>query len=81
LARQPKLLVSFYPTRGMDVPSAKRRAPGSCAISAPPVATIFLVSEDLDELFDLSDRLVVMHHGRIVATHHPRPPRPLTKSA
>src|SRR5439155_22118 len=65
LARQPKLLVSFYPTRGMDVPSANaarqvlrdQRAAGGA---------IFLVSEDLDELFDLSDRLVVMHHGRIV---------------
>jgi simple sugar transport system ATP-binding protein len=70
LARQPKLLVSFYPTRGMDVPSANaarqvlrdQRAAGGA---------IFLVSEDLDELFDLSDRLVVMHHGRIVATTTP----------
>jgi len=71
LARQPKLLVSFYPTRGMDVPSANaarqvlrdQRAAGGA---------IFLVSEDLDELFDLSDRLIVMHHGRIVATTTPR---------
>jgi simple sugar transport system ATP-binding protein len=70
LARQPKLLVSFYPTRGMDVPSANaarqvlrdHRAAGGA---------IFLVSEDLDELFDLSDRLVVMHHGRIVSTTTP----------
>jgi len=70
LARQPKLLVSFYPTRGMDVPSANaarqvlrdQRAAGGA---------IFLVSEDLDELFDLSDRLVVMHHGRIVASTTP----------
>jgi simple sugar transport system ATP-binding protein len=70
LAREPKLLVSFYPTRGMDVPSANaarqvlrdRRAAGGA---------VFLVSEDLDELFDLSDRLVVMHHGQIVATTTP----------
>jgi simple sugar transport system ATP-binding protein len=70
LARQPKLLVSFYPTRGLDVPSANaarqvlrdRRAAGGA---------IFLVSEDLDELFALSDRLIVMHHGRIVATTTP----------
>jgi simple sugar transport system ATP-binding protein len=54
----------------MDVPSANaarqvlrdQRAAGGA---------IFLVSEDLDELFDLSDRLVVMHHGRIVATTTP----------
>jgi ABC-type uncharacterized transport system ATPase subunit len=70
LARQPKLLVSFYPTRGMDVPSAsaardllrRHRASG---------AAILLVSEDLDELFDISDRLIVMHQGRIVGTFKP----------
>jgi general nucleoside transport system ATP-binding protein len=67
LAREPKLLVSYYPTRGMDVPSAEaaravlraRRAEG---------AGILLVSEDLDELFDLSDRVIVMHRGQIVGT-------------
>jgi simple sugar transport system ATP-binding protein len=70
LAREPKLLVSYYPTRGMDVPSAEasrevlraRRAGG---------AAILLVSEDLDELFDLSDRLIVMHRGQIVGTFRP----------
>jgi simple sugar transport system ATP-binding protein len=70
LARQPRLLVSFYPTRGMDVPSANaarqvlrdQRAAGGA---------ILLVSEDLDELFNLSDRLIVMHHGRIIATTTP----------
>jgi simple sugar transport system ATP-binding protein len=70
LAREPKLLVSYYPTRGMDVPSAEasravlraRRAAG---------AGILLVSEDLDELFDLSDRLIVMHGGQIVGTFRP----------
>jgi simple sugar transport system ATP-binding protein len=70
LARQPRLLVSFYPTRGMDVPSAvaardllrEHRATG---------AAILLVSEDLDELFELSDRLIVMHQGRIVGSFRP----------
>ena len=70
LAREPKLLISYYPTRGMDVPSAEaarvvlraRRAAG---------AAILLVSEDLDELFDLSDRLIVMHRGQIVGTFRP----------
>ena len=70
LAREPKLLVSYYPTRGMDVPSAEasravlraRRAAG---------AAILLVSEDLDELLDLSDRVIVMHRGQIVASLRP----------
>ena len=70
LAREPRLLISYYPTRGMDVPSAEaaravlraRRAAG---------AAVLLVSEDLDELFALSDRLIVMHRGQIVGTFRP----------
>jgi ABC-type uncharacterized transport system ATPase subunit len=77
LAREPKLLVSYYPTRGMDVPSAAasrnvlraRRAAG---------AAILLVSEDLDELFDLSDRLIVMHRGQIVGRFSPAETDPHT---
>jgi simple sugar transport system ATP-binding protein len=70
LARQPKLLVSFYPTHGMDVPSANAARQVLREYRAAGGA-VLLVSEDLDELFDLSDRLVVMHHGEIVATTTP----------
>jgi len=74
LAREPKLRSATTRRRGMDVPSAEasrevlraRRAGG---------AAILLVSEDLDELFDLSDRLIVMHRGQIVA--HSVPTRPI----
>jgi simple sugar transport system ATP-binding protein len=77
LAREPKLLLSYYPTRGMDVPSAEaaravlrlRRAAG---------AAILLISEDLDELFELSDRLIVMHGGRIVGAFRPNETDPHT---
>jgi simple sugar transport system ATP-binding protein len=34
-------------------------------------AAVLLVSEDLDELFALSDRLLVMYHGRIVGNFRP----------
>jgi simple sugar transport system ATP-binding protein len=57
LAREPKLLVSYYPTRGMDVPSAE--------------ASREVLRARLDELFDLSDRLIVMHRGQIVGTFRP----------
>ena len=70
LARKPVVLVCFYPTRGLDVPSAsaarqvilRERARG---------AAIILVSEDLDELFAMSDTLAVMHGGRIVGSFPP----------
>jgi general nucleoside transport system ATP-binding protein len=70
LARRPKLLVSYYPTRGMDVPSATRSREMLLAHRAQGAA-ILLVSEDLDELFALSDRLAVMHRGQIVGILRP----------
>ena len=65
LSRDPRLLVVSQPTRGLDVGATEyvrsqlleRRANG---------AAVLLVSEDLDELLALADRLVVMYEGRIV---------------
>ena len=75
LTRKTRVLICFYPTRGMDVPSAmsarqvilQRRAAG---------AAILLVSEDLDELFAISDRLAVMHAGRVVGVFKPAETNP-----
>lgn len=65
LARDPVALVASQPTRGLDVRAAEfvhtqllnRRAAGG---------GILLVSEDLEELLALSDRIVVIFAGRIV---------------
>jgi len=65
LSRDPRVIVVSQPTRGLDVGATEyvrtellaRRAAG---------AAILLVSEDLDELLALSDRLVVFYEGRIV---------------
>jgi len=62
LAREPAVLISFYPTRGMDVPSANAARQVLIDRRAQGVA-ILLISEDLDELFAMSDRLLVMHGG------------------
>ena len=39
-------------------------------------AAVLLVSEDLDELLELSDRLVVMFHGQFV--HEAEPAKPIS---
>ena len=65
LSRDPRVLVVSQPTRGLDVGATEyvraqllaRRADG---------AAILLVSEDLDELLALADRLVVLYEGRMV---------------
>jgi simple sugar transport system ATP-binding protein len=70
IARRPKLLVSYYPTRGLDVAS-QNAARDLLRSHRDAGAAILLVSEDLDELFALSDRLVVMYRGEIVGTIRP----------
>lgn len=66
----PEVLIAAYPTRGLDVGAAqfvreamvKRRDQGGA---------ILLISADLDELFAVSDRLLILYEGRIVAEKKP----------
>jgi simple sugar transport system ATP-binding protein len=65
MAHNPKLIVAFYPTRGLDVRSAVA-ARELLIASRNGGAGVLLISEDLGELFALSDRLMVLFRGRIV---------------
>jgi simple sugar transport system ATP-binding protein len=66
LSGEPRLVVASHPTYGLDVSATalthelllKQRERG---------AAVLLVSEDLDELFKLSDRIAVMFAGQVVA--------------
>jgi len=71
IARNPKLVIAFYPTRGLDVRSANA-ARNLLLTLREEGAGILLISEDLGELFSLSDRLIVLFRGRIVALHTPQ---------
>jgi simple sugar transport system ATP-binding protein len=65
IASAPRLMIAVQPTRGLDVGAIEsahrllleRRAAG---------AAILLISEDLDEILALSDRIAVLYEGRIV---------------
>jgi simple sugar transport system ATP-binding protein len=70
-ARNPKLILAFYPTRGLDVQSANS-ARNLLMARRDKGAGVLLISEDLSELFSLSDRLVVLYRGRIVAGGRPQ---------
>ena len=71
IAGDATLVVAAYPSRGLDIATTRRtqelllerRAAG---------AGVLLISEDLDELFEMSDRLAVMHGGRVVGIVDPR---------
>jgi simple sugar transport system ATP-binding protein len=65
LARNPKVLVAVYPTRGVDMGAeefihsqllARRRDGGG----------VLLISEELEEIMNLSDRIAVIYKGRIL---------------
>jgi general nucleoside transport system ATP-binding protein len=65
LARDPRVIVVSQPTRGLDV-GATEYVRGQLLERRAAGAAILLVSEDLDELLALADRLVVFYEGRIV---------------
>jgi general nucleoside transport system ATP-binding protein len=70
MAHRPKIIVAFYPTRGLDVRSAAA-ARDLLATSRDSGAAVLLISEDLSELFSMSDRIIVMFKGKIVKTSAP----------
>ena len=61
---RPKVLVAMHPTRGLDVEATTAVHAYLHDLRAAGVA-ILLISESLDELFAVADRVVVLHRGRI----------------
>ncbi len=66
----PTLLVAAHPTRGIDVGAQASVWDQLRAARAAGLATL-LISADLDELIGLSDTIVVMFRGRVVASLDP----------
>ena len=66
LSRQPRLLIASQPTRGLDVGSIEFIH--QQIINARDAGEgVLLVSAELDEIMSLSDRIVVMYQGKIMA--------------
>ncbi len=63
--RQPKLLVLHNPTRGLDLASTQFVYERVRAAAADG-CTVVVISEDLDEIVALSDRISVIYSGRLV---------------
>ncbi len=70
ISRNPRLIVAFYPTRGLDVRSADA-VRKLLLESRNGGAGILLISEDLSELLSMSDRLMVLFRGGIAGTGTP----------
>jgi simple sugar transport system ATP-binding protein len=66
LTRQARVVIAEQPSRGVDIGAIEAihrvlvdMRESGCAV--------FVISADIDEIFSLSDRILVMYRGRIVA--------------
>jgi ABC-type uncharacterized transport system ATPase subunit len=73
LGRQPKVLIAAQPTRGVDI-GATEYIHKRLIEQRNQGMAILLISEDLDEVLALSDRIAVMYEGEIVGIVEPRTP-------
>jgi simple sugar transport system ATP-binding protein len=67
LAAEPWVLVAAQPTRGLDLGAADAARRFLIGVREAGRA-VLLISEDLDELLALSDRVAVIYSGRILGT-------------
>ena len=65
LDRAPKLLVAAQPTRGVDI-AGSAFIHGELAAFRDRGGAVLLVSESLDEVLALSDRVLAIYNGRFV---------------
>jgi ABC-type uncharacterized transport system ATPase subunit len=65
LARNPRVVIAAQPTRGLDVGATeyvRSRLLDACKAGA----AVLLISEDLEEVMAVSDRIAVIYEGRIM---------------
>jgi simple sugar transport system ATP-binding protein len=69
-SKQPRLVLAHSPSRGLDV-RASTEVHARLRAARDAGAAVLLISEDLDEVLQLADRIGVMAGGRIVAEFEP----------
>lgn len=67
LMREPRVIIFDEPTRGIDVGAKAEIYELIRQLAAAGVA-ILMISSEMEEILDLSDRVAVMHEGRLVGT-------------
>ncbi|MDR1979405.1 MAG: ABC transporter ATP-binding protein [Synergistaceae bacterium] len=65
ITRNPKVLVAVYPIRGLDLGATENVHEQLLRISEAGTA-VLLISEELDELLALCDRIGVIYEGRVM---------------
>ncbi len=67
ITRNPKVLVAAYPIRGLDI-GASEYVHEQLIKAREEGMAVLLISEELDELLDLCDRIAVIYEGKIIDT-------------
>ena len=77
LTRNPKVLITAYPTRGLDMGAAEYI---HCQLlrARENDKAVLVISEELDELLNICDRIAVIYEGKILKT---LPRKEATKSS
>ena len=65
LSRNPRVILAAQPTRGLDI-GATEYVREQLLVERRKGAAILLISEDLDEILALSDRIAVIYEGQIM---------------
>ena len=65
LSREPRVIIAAQPTRGLDV-GAMEYVRERLLEERKSGTAILLISEDLDEIFALADRIAVIYEGQIM---------------
>jgi simple sugar transport system ATP-binding protein len=65
ISRNPRAIIAAQPTRGLDI-GASEYVRAQLLEQRKAGAAIMLISEDLDEIFALSDRIAVIYEGKIM---------------
>jgi ABC-type uncharacterized transport system ATPase subunit len=73
LEDDPRLLVAQQPTRGLDV-GAIEFVWGQILEQKAAGRAVLLISAELDEIYELSDRIVTIYEGRITGEYSPQDP-------
>ena len=65
ISRNPRAIIAAQPTRGLDI-GATEYVREQLLAQRKRGAAILLISEDLDEILALSDRVAVIYEGKIM---------------
>ena len=65
ISRNPRVIIAAQPTRGLDI-GATEYVRAQLLEQRRKGAAVMLISEDLDEILALSDRIAVIYEGRIM---------------